>query len=182
MHAFFAAHLDREPLPVDAFAYDAALLLDVIEHLPDPEAFLVGLRNRSRSLTAAGPRPALLLSTPNVAFVTMRISLLLGSFNYAERGILDIDHKRLFTKRSLLRALRDCGYDVERVVPVGVPFAAVLRSPLGRFLGRVANGLAYVWPSMFAFQFLVVARPHPGLASLLRESAAADRPGAESAA
>lgn len=170
MHEFLRVHLDREPLPVDAFAYDVVLLLDVIEHLPDPEGFLVGLRNKSRSLPASGPRSAFVLSTPNVAFASMRLSLLLGSFNYAERGILDIDHKRLFTKRSLLRALRDCGYEVERVVPVGVPFAAVLGGRTGRFLGWGATLLARLWPTMFAFQFLVVARPLPGVAQLVRES------------
>src|SRR6185369_1837055 len=110
--AFHRMHLDRDPMPVDAFSFPVVMMLDVIEHLADPEGFLLRMRNESRALADPSRRPVLLLSTPNVAFAAVRLNLLLGRFNYAERGILDIDHRRLFTRASLRRILEDCGYDV----------------------------------------------------------------------
>jgi hypothetical protein len=77
---------------------------------------------------------------------------------------------RLFPRRSLLRALADCGYRIERFTAVGPPFEAVMPGRLGRLLGWFSDGLARVWPSMFAFQFVIVARPLPGIRQLLRVS------------
>jgi hypothetical protein len=147
------------------------MMLDVIEHLADPEGFLLRMRNESRALAEPSRRPVLLLSTPNVAFAAIRVNLLLGRFNYAERGILDIDHRRLFTRASLRRILEDCGYDVLDMRPVPPPFEAVFRGPFGGFLGFWGRILARAWPTMFAFQFLVRASPKPGLRVLLERGA-----------
>jgi glycosyltransferase involved in cell wall biosynthesis len=166
----FVEHdLEAGPPPLAPSAFDVVLLLDVLEHLAEPELFLLALRARSAS-APGGQSPRVVITTPNVAFVAVRLNLLLGRFNYAERGILDITHRRLFTKRSLLVALEECGYDVEEVEGIGVPFQAVLSGGLGRVLGWLADRLAGFWPSLFAFQLLVVCRPRPGLGQLLAES------------
>ena len=171
MERFLPFDLDAGPLPVDAWDFDAVLLLDVIEHLAEPERFLLDLRNggdRRRGDGAAQTPPALILSTPNVAFAAVRLNLLLGRFTYADRGILDITHKRLFTRKSLLRSLEDCGYAVERVRASGAPFAAVLGDKgVGRVLNAAAGWMARLWPTMFAFQWVIVCRPRPGVAQLL---------------
>ncbi len=166
--AFIRHNLERAELPVDAFAYDLVLLLDVIEHLADPEQFLLGLRHQSRTLRPGQAATRLVISTPNVAFAAVRANLLLGRFNYAERGILDITHKRLFTWSSLLTTLRDCGYRVERTIPIGVPFEAVLPGPVGQALGRACDRLARAWPALFAFQIMVVCEPLPGVHHVLQ--------------
>lgn len=171
---FFAVDIDREALPVDALDYDAILLLDVIEHLAEPERFLLRLRNAGDGDSS----PTVLLTTPNVAFAMIRLNLLLGRFNYAERGILDITHKRLFTRASLRSLLRDCGYDIERIEAVPVPFDVVMPTSTGRMLARVAAVLARAWPTMFAFQFLVVCRPQPGVQQLLRRAETITSPAA----
>ena len=171
MTAFHRANLERDRLPVDAFDYDAVLLLDVIEHLAEPEEFLISLRNESAATAAIRHPPAVIISTPNVAFVGVRLNLLLGRFSYAERGILDITHKRLFTRRTLLRSLAESGYAIDRVIGVGVPFEAVFAgSRIGRALGWLSDLVARAWPSMFSFQTLVVARPLPGVQQLLMQS------------
>ena len=171
MHAFHRCNLDSEPVPVDPFQYDMVLLLDVIEHLSNPEEFLVRLRNQSESALLSDAPPQLVVSTPNVAFAAVRLNLLLGRWNYAERGILDITHKRLFTRASLLTALRDCGYKVEEVLPVGVPFEAVIGGKAAQALGQLCHGLAQLWPTLFAFQFIVVCTPLPGIRQLLKLAA-----------
>jgi glycosyltransferase involved in cell wall biosynthesis/2-polyprenyl-3-methyl-5-hydroxy-6-metoxy-1,4-benzoquinol methylase len=168
---FFRADLDNDPLPVDPFDFDCVLMLDVIEHLSEPERFMLGMRNASRH-PAYEERPTFVISTPNVAFAAIRANLLFGRFAYADRGIMDVTHRRLFTRASLASALRDCGYEVKSMKPVPVPFENIVTgSPrLGRLLTRFASLLCRVWPTMFAFQFLAVCEPLPGVSQVLGAS------------
>jgi hypothetical protein len=85
---------------------------------------------------------------------------------------MDVTHKRLFTRSSLTSALRDCGYEISSVRPVPVPFENIVtgRPRLGRALTRIASALSRIWPTMFAFQFLVVCEPRPGVAQILSAS------------
>ncbi|MAC53158.1 MAG: hypothetical protein CME31_11520 [Gimesia sp.] len=203
MSDFHIANLEQDELPVSICNYDTVLLMDVIEHLADPEEFLLGIRNQAHDrlsddtdneaaepdLSQIGSEydtgfdieqsesreletsfPVFIISTPNIAFAAVRMNLLLGRFNYAERGILDITHKRLFTRKSLLQMLSDCGYEIERVRGVGVPFAAVMAGRTGKYLGWIADLGAKIWPSLFAFQLLVECRPRPGVKDVLRNA------------
>ena len=168
MDHFHRTDLESEPLPVNPFDFDMVLLMDVIEHFEDPERFLLDLRGKSHR--PGHPPPVIVISTPNIAFFSIRLNLLMGRFNYAERGILDVSHKRLFTRSSLLSAIRVCGYTVESIKPVPAPFEAVIPNRLGTLLARVAAALAWLMPGLFAFQFLVVCRPLPSVASLLAQA------------
>jgi SAM-dependent methyltransferase len=170
MDEFHRVDLEHETLPVDAFAHDCVLLLDVLEHMADPESFLLSLRNRSEAMRPGKRPPLLVISTPNIAFAAVRLNLLMGRFTYAERGILDITHKRLFTRSTLLRTLADCGYVAERVIPVGVPFQTVVGGSVGKMFGTIAGVMAKAWPTMFAFQYVVTCRPRPGVGQILRGS------------
>lgn len=163
---FEKADLNR-PLPFDALDTDLVLLLDVIEELSSPEQLLLDLRNHSRALRPGKEPPLVIVVTPNVAFISNRIGLLFGRFNYTDRGILDIQHRRLFNRVSLRRTLRDCGYAIEQIGPVSVPWEAVIGGRLGRFLQRATGLLARIWPGAFAFQFLVTCRPLPGVEQIL---------------
>ncbi len=165
---FYTANIDSNQLPVDLNQFDLIMMLDIIEHLSNPEEFLLMMRN---SLSFEGKHfPRLLLSTPNVAFITMRINLLFGRFNYAERGILDITHKRLFTKSSLYTSLIDCGYKVDEMIPIGVPFGTVLPNRFGKILGAIADFFARLYPNLFAFQIMLLCSPTPGLKQILLQA------------
>jgi hypothetical protein len=96
--------------------------------------------------------------------------LLLGRFNYAERGILDITHKRLFTKSSLYTSLVDCGYKVDEMIPIGVPFGTVLPGKFGKLLGAIADFFARLYPNLFAFQIMLLCSPTPGLKQILLQA------------
>ena len=74
--------------------FDYILLLDVIEHLSDPETFLKKLKEHFKF----NPEIKILVSTGNVLFFINRILYFFGFFNYSKRGILDITYKRLFTR------------------------------------------------------------------------------------
>lgn len=168
---FYQSDLEAEPLPVDPFKYDAILLLDVLEELNDPEGFLNTLRNRSEVKTSADWKaPLVLVSTPNIGHWAMRLNLLLGRFTYSERGILALDHKRLFTKRTFKRCLRDSGYKIEKLIPVGIPYHAVYGNNLGWFLERISDSFAWILPSLCSFSFVAVCRPLPGVKQVLGQA------------
>ena len=73
-------NLDDPPV-FDARKYDHLLMLDVIEHLKDPEEFLEQLVDQFDY----GPR-TLVLTTPNVAFVTQRLMLAVRAVQLRQRG------------------------------------------------------------------------------------------------
>ena len=57
----------------------------------------------------------LIISTPNVGFLIIRLMLLLGQFNYGKRGILDMTHTRLFTFSSLRQLLEQRGFQIFQI-------------------------------------------------------------------
>jgi glycosyltransferase involved in cell wall biosynthesis len=158
-------NLDAEPR-FDPKQYDFLLMLDIIEHLRDPERFLDQLRAR---LDYQPKR--LVLTTPNVAFLAQRAMLLLGQFNYGKAGILDRDHKRMFNLRSLKYLLRDAGFKVRRIRGVPAPFPKVLGDGvLGRGALAVNLALIRVSRTMFSYQFYIEADTTPDVDFVVRDT------------
>lgn len=172
----FVADLD-EPLQVDVSPYDTILLLDIIEHLKDPEAFLEGLRSQ------LDHRPRkLVLTTGNVAFVVQRLMLLFGQFNYGKAGILDRTHTRLFTFRAVRHLLRDAGFRIRRVRGVPAPFPKVFGNGLlGRALVAVNQALIAVSKTLFAYQIYVEAESTPDVDFVVRDTKRASAAQADAA-
>lgn len=170
MEEFILADVEKDELPVDPLSYDMVLMMDVIEQLSNPEEFLLKLRNETTADLVGSKAPVVIISTPNIAFASIRAGLLFGRFNYGDRGILNINHKRLFTSASLKQALTDCGYVIEDWQAVGPPFELVLKGSLGNTLSAICNGLAKLFPDLFGFQFVATCRPKPGVKQLLNRS------------
>lgn len=149
--------LNRGPaVPMDGI--DQVLMLDVIEHLADPESFMSQLRYELRDR----PREVI-LTTPNIAFIVTRLMLLMGQFNYGVTGILDRTHTRLFTFRTIRTLMREAGFEVEEIRGIPAPFPKAVRSRwLGMALLNVNRALICLAPRMFSYQILVRAtsRPH----------------------
>ncbi len=166
---YLATDLDR-PFRDDVAAAlggeaDVVLALDVIEHLRRPEWSL-------RELRGAMKRGATLLaSTGNVGYALVRLMLLLGFFNYGKKGILDLTHTRLFTIRSFCRTLEGEGFLVTDVRGFGPPIVDMVGdTPLLRALDAIGAVLARVWPSLFAYQFLVEATRLDDVADILERT------------
>lgn len=177
---YFAHELDGDfAAPVEtAFGgrADVVMALDVIEHLKQPEHGL----GQIHALLVPGGR--LLASTANVAYLPIRLSLLVGQFNYGKRGILDHTHTRLFTIRSFKRALRGQGFEIVRLRGFGPPIQDVIGNNwLLRIVDRFAGLMARVWPSLFSYQFLIEAKRLDSVKDVLErmvraKTAAADEP------
>jgi 2-polyprenyl-3-methyl-5-hydroxy-6-metoxy-1,4-benzoquinol methylase len=140
---------DLERLDVDDLAtYRVMLFGDTLEHLVDPAGLL---RRLHPKLDTDG---ALVVSIPNVANWTMRLRLLAGRWNYTDRGILDRTHLRFFNKRTAIELLQSAGFEVVRV-QAAVPVPLATKPGLSR-LGYLIGNL---WPSFFAYTFIITARP-----------------------
>ena len=134
--------------PFEPGSFDVVLCGDLIEHLREPGVFL----ERVRPAIRTGGR--VVLSTPNVANWSVRMSLLAGRWRYTDRGILDRTHAHLFTRTTLVETLESAGYCIQELdytVPVpriGTPTVE-----------RVAHAVGRARPTLFAYQFVVAAEP-----------------------
>jgi glycosyltransferase involved in cell wall biosynthesis len=145
--------------------YDYLLMLDVIEHLAKPEAFLDDLRQAMRE----NPSADILISTANVAFFVTRFMLFLGQFNYGKRGILDQTHTRLFTFASFRRTIEQAEFDVLEVTGIPGPFPLALGdNAVSRFLLSVNRALIGVSKGLFSYQMFLRIKPRPSLEFLLK--------------
>jgi glycosyltransferase involved in cell wall biosynthesis/2-polyprenyl-3-methyl-5-hydroxy-6-metoxy-1,4-benzoquinol methylase len=164
---FIEHNLDAGPPPVAFEDYDCVLMLDVIEHLAAPEAFVDALREAMKRADHA----RLIVSTGNVGFVVVRLMLLIGQFNYGKRGILDLTHKRLFTFASLRRLFEEAGFEVLESRGIPAPFPLALGDgALGRALVAVNAVLLRLLRGPFAYQIFMVLEPRPTLERLLERA------------
>ncbi|MEO7165899.1 MAG: glycosyltransferase [Spartobacteria bacterium] len=156
----------RLQLPPDLPAYDHILLMDLVEHLHDPETFMDDLRQRT-----AGRRPEITVTAANVAFFVTRIMLALGQFNYSRKGILGLGHRRLFTFRSLRSLLEQAGYEVLEARGVPAPYPLVLgHNRRSRLLLALNRALIKWSKGLFAYQICLRARALPHPRHLLQET------------
>lgn len=145
---------------------DVVLMLDIIEHLRDPEKFLAQLREQFDFSTKK-----LVLTTPNIAFLSQRLMLLFGQFNYGKAGILDRTHTRLFTFASIVRLLTDEGFRIKAVKGVPAPFPKVLGDGvLGKTALAVNLALIRVSKTLFSYQIYVEADSTPDVAFVLADT------------
>lgn len=156
----------RPSLPANLPSYDQILLMDLVEHLHDPENFMDALRKKT-----AGRRPEVIITTANVAFFITRIMLALGQFNYSRKGILGIGHRRLFTFKSLRALLEQAGYEILAARGVPAPFPlAVGTNFWSRTLLRMNQLLLRISHGLFAYQICLRARALPDSRHLLKET------------
>lgn len=143
------------------------VLLDVIEHLSNPEGFL----ERLRSMLSGNDKVKIIVSSGNVCFFVTRMMMFMGQFNYGRRGILDITHRRLFTVNSLERVLHYAAYRVldRSYVPAPYPLAIGLNA-LSKLMVGINDMLARILPGLFTYQTLYVVRPRPSIEWLLQKA------------
>ena len=137
--------------------FDVVLFSDVLEHLRDPGQVL------REALGVLEPeRGAVVASVPNVAHVSVRLELLLGSFRRETLGILDATHLHFFTRETLEELLVSSGLAVESwdcttnevADPVIVEY---LRRAGMSYTPALRD--AFARSGAMAYQFILKARP-----------------------
>ena len=87
----------------------AILLVDVLQHLAEPQELLDALSTWSR----ANGCPPLVVATPNIAHVDVALQMLAGRFETQESGALRASNLRFFTEESLQRLIERSGWRLE---------------------------------------------------------------------
>jgi len=161
--AFYQNDIDSISMDFDFSQFDVILMLDIIEHLSNPEEFLDSLRAK-----IGLNQTKIILTTPNIAFWIMRLQLLFGQFNYGKQGILDKTHKRLFTFKTMKAIFKQCGYEVLKVKGIPAPFPkAIGINFISRFMIEVNRWLIGVSKSFFSYQIYMEVKPLPVVEILL---------------
>jgi len=156
---YFAADLDNGIAPIlqqlHGKRFDRILLLDVLEHLKTPEQILRECRPSLK------PEGSIVVSLPNAVNITARLKLLMGRFEYEQRGLWDKTHLRFFTRKTARRLLEDCGYSITSEYSTVIPLEMVLPlSPNGailRALNHILAGITWMMPGLFGYQIMFVA-------------------------
>lgn len=163
---FLTWNLDSIHLPVDISHFDQIFMLDIIEHLKDPEIFMENLRHAT-----ALRRPEIILTTANISFFVTRAMLFFGHFNYGRKGILDRTHTRLFTFNSMIEVLQQSGFEILDIQGIPAPFPRALGdNRFSRGLVSFNAALIRLNKGMFAYQIFIRARAKPTVSHLLQET------------
>jgi 2-polyprenyl-3-methyl-5-hydroxy-6-metoxy-1,4-benzoquinol methylase len=143
---------------------DAMIFGDVLEHTADP---VMVLRMARPKLLDDG---VIVVSIPNIGHFKVRLRLLLGKFEYEDWGIMDRTHLRFFTLKTAQEMLRQAGFRVvHREGVSGYPLPEGLNSAARFWARSKRRGKAWLTgmrPTLFAYQFILVAVPVPVAATI----------------
>ena len=132
--------------------YDVIILGDILEHLVNPDKILFNLK---QNLNENG---YILISIPNIVNIYPRLKILLGFFDYEEKGIFDRTHLKFFTRKTVKEMIHNAGYEIEKLdytpIPIYVKFPNAPKFILN-LIYSVFHFLSIFWPTLFAYQFIL---------------------------
>jgi len=141
------ADIEKDALERVKGLFDVVTFGDVLEHLIAPGAVL------SRCKRVLKPHGFILISIPNIAHYSIRLSLLRGKFEYRQYGIMDRTHLRFFTLQSARRMIEEAGFLVQ-------DFDLVYITRGMRFItagGRLERLVKKRFPELVGYQFVFKA-------------------------
>ncbi len=133
--------------------FDYILLSEILPKIKDHEGFL---RYIQKFLKEDG---RIIVCLPNIGIWFYRLSLLVGRFNYGDRGILDRKNLHLFTKATARHLLESNGLKITKRDVTGIPFEVLFesigQSKVVSFVAWFYYLFAKSWHKLFAYQFIL---------------------------
>lgn len=133
--------VDTVELPYKNY-FDVILYADIIDYCRYPEKVLAKFKNYLKK------DGYIVMSVPNIANWSIRLSLLFGNFHYNRVGILSPGKLRFFTAKTIKEMLGQAGFKIE-----SFDIATNLRGSRFRFV----QFLARLQKNLFALQFIIKA-------------------------
>jgi 2-polyprenyl-3-methyl-5-hydroxy-6-metoxy-1,4-benzoquinol methylase len=133
--------------------FEVVLAGDVLEHCSKPELVLLQIHDL---LTPDG---YVVISLPNIAHGDVRLSLLTGTFDYSDTGLLDRTHLRFFTRSSIHTFLSQSHFQVDAIFGSTASIGTTEFGPPKA--GVPAEAIEFVQkdPDALVYQFIVKALP-----------------------
>jgi 2-polyprenyl-3-methyl-5-hydroxy-6-metoxy-1,4-benzoquinol methylase len=126
--------------------FDAVFLLDVLEHMVEPEAALRALH------PLVAENGVVVASIPNARHFDVWWPLVRhGRWTYTETGLMDRTHLRWFTRSSMREMFERCGWQVDGLIGINRSEPVGWKAKALATLGRQTD-------EMFSVQFVVTAR------------------------
>lgn len=120
-HLFLETYQDVQNQLPDRY-FDLIICNDVIEHMPDHDAFLNSIKKKIT------PNGAVIGSIPNVRYYRNLEHLLFEKdWQYEDKGIRDRTHLRFFTEKSLTRSIQNNGFTIDMFKGINPSKMASLR-------------------------------------------------------
>jgi len=135
-------------LPDLGAPFDVIVIGDVLEHLRKPGDLL-----RSLPLAQGG---TVVASLPNSGNIWFRLNILFGRFPEDEKGLFDRTHLHFWMLANWRGLFERSGYSmaIAEVTPIPVGLVA----PGLQWMEALCYHCAVVWKTLFAYQFLVLAK------------------------
>ncbi len=164
LNEFYMCDLDKGLPDINYDSINYITMLDVIEHLKNPEEFMDQLYSK----VSNNDKIEILISTPNISFIVIRLMLFFGFFNYGKRGILDKTHTRLFTFSSFSKLILGANFKIVDVKGMPAPFPLAIGSNIfSNSLININKSLIFLFKSLFSYQIFMKIRPRASLELLL---------------
>lgn len=107
---YYVFDIEDPPASFQDNKYDYILFLDVLQHLSQPEKALNYFK------TYLKPDGYMIINVPNLTnWRTIHELIINGNFTYTPTGLLDFDHKHLFTYNELVRMLGNNGFEIDQI-------------------------------------------------------------------
>lgn len=163
---YLQSELPALPVSVPYDEYQVIVLMDVMETVEHPEKILDQLRENIKL-----SNPDIYLLTANVGFFITRFQLLFGGFNYGKRGILDLNHKRLYTKKSIQRLCEQSGMKVLSIEGLPAPYPEAFGLNLwSKALVHFNAFLISLFKGLFSYEYLLHVKATPVVKNLIKHS------------
>lgn len=123
--------------------FDFILFADVLEHLKEPLDVLCKFKHYLKD------DGIIIISLPNIANWRMRLKLLLGNFDYEDRGLLDKSHLRFYNLKGAKKLLYDANLEI---IDLDVSLNGITK------FTKLFYSISLMWSNLFAYQFLLIAK------------------------
>ena len=131
----------EEKIPVENSSFDIVLAAEIIEHILDTDKFIEEIHRVLK------PRGKLVITTPNLASLECRISLLLGKKPWMiENRVLphSAGHVRYFTVKEIRKLLEDHNFEVKLITTNFIKLKNVVFERISKLFPQLGHSIIVV--------------------------------------